>query len=243
MSKMNSLYVSLLALVAALVALGMCIHCCAQKQSLSVEETLNNNPEIIINAMQNYEQKMREQAAAEAQKMIEANLPALNNDANTPFIGAADAKTVLVEFFDFSCGYFRQMAPRIENIIKKNPDVKVVFKPVSFLSPNSELAAKAAVAAHNQGKFLEMYSGLMAERVVNEPVIDKLARNLKLDMVKFKKDYASDETKNILQSIKATADKIGMKSVPTLVLNGMPLYAVEEIQLQRAIDVLRDGEK
>ena len=97
MSKMNSLYVSLLALVVALVALGMCIHCCAQKQSLSVEETLNNNPEIIINAMQNYEQKMREQAAAEAQKMIEANLPALNNDANTPFIGAADAKTVLVE--------------------------------------------------------------------------------------------------------------------------------------------------
>ena len=55
MSKMNSLYVSLLALVVALVALGMCIHCCAQKQSLSVEETLNNNPEIIINAMQNYE--------------------------------------------------------------------------------------------------------------------------------------------------------------------------------------------
>lgn len=51
------------------------------------------------------------------------------------------------------------------------------------------------------------------------------------------------KTKNILQSIKATADKIGMKSVPTLVLNGMPLYAVEEIQLQRAIDVLRDGEK
>ena len=114
---------------------------------------------------------------------------------------------------------------------------------MSFLSPNSELAAKAAVAAHNQGKFLEMYSGLMAERVVNEPVLDKLARNLKLDMAKFKKDYASDETKNILQSIKATADKIGMKSVPTLVLNGMPLYAVEEIQLQRAIDVLRDGEK
>ena len=72
MSKMNSLYVSLLALVAALVALGMCIHCCAQKQSLSVEETLNNNPEIIINAMQNYEQKMREQAAAEAANKAKA---------------------------------------------------------------------------------------------------------------------------------------------------------------------------
>ena len=71
MSKLNSLYVSLLALVVAVIALAMCIHCCAKKQSVSVEETLNNNPEIIINAMQNYEQKMREQAIAEAQKMIE----------------------------------------------------------------------------------------------------------------------------------------------------------------------------
>ena len=151
MSKMNSLYVSLLALVAALVALGMCIHCCAQKQSLSVEETLNNNPEIIINAMQNYEQKMREQAAAEAQKMIEANLPALNNDANTPFIGAADAKTVLVEFFDFSCHYCHKVYPAVKKIAEANPDIKIVFKPLTFVAPISQYAAKAALAANEQG--------------------------------------------------------------------------------------------
>lgn len=206
-----------------------------------VADVLMDNPPIIVGALQIYQQQEEQKkllAQAETYQKYAEDI----NRAEL-YAGNPDGKFTLVEFFDFSCGYCRQMAPRIENIIKKNPDVKVVFKPVSFLSPNSELAAKAAVAAHSQGKFLEMYSGLMAERVVNEPVIDKLARNLKLDMAKFKKDYASDETKNILQSIKATADKIGMKSVPTLVLNGMPLYAVEEIQLQRAIDVLRDSEK
>ncbi len=204
-----------------------------------VAEVLMDNPPIIVGALQIYQQqeeqkKLMEEAEVYRQYAKEINRAEL-------FAGNPDGKFTLVEFFDFSCGYCRQMAPRIANIIKKNPDVKVVFKPVSFLSPNSELAAKAAVAAHNQGKFLEMYSGLMAERVINEPAIDKLARNLKLDMDKFKKDYASNETKNILQSIKATADKIKMKSVPTLVLNGLPLYAVEEIQLQRAIDVLREA--
>ena len=185
-----------------------------------VADVLMDNPPIIVGALQIYQQQEEQKkllAQAETYQKYAEDI----NRAEL-YAGNPKGKFTLVEFFDFSCGYCRQMAPRIENIIKKNPDVKVVFKPVSFLSP---------------------YSGLMAERVVNEPVIDKLARNLKLDMVKFKKDYASDETKNILQSIKATADKIGMKSVPTLVLNGMPLYAVEEIQLQRAIDVLRDGEK
>ncbi len=202
-----------------------------------VAEILMDNPPIIVGALQIYRQQEEQKKLLDEAENYKKYAKEINRAEL--FAGNPKGKYTLVEFFDFSCEYCRQMAPRIANIIKKNPDVKVVFKPVSFLSPNSELAAKAVVAAHNQGKFLEMYSGLMAEHVINEPVIDKLVRNLKLDMDKFKKDYASDETRNILKSIKETADKIRMKSVPTLVLNGMPLYAVEEIQLQRAIDVLR----
>lgn len=206
-----------------------------------VAEILMDNPPIVVGAIQIYEQqegqkKLMEQAEKYQEYAAEINKADI-------YAGNPKGKYVLVEFFDFACGFCRQMAPRIDNIIKKNKDVKVVFKPVSFLSPNSELGAKAMVAAQNQGKALEMYKDLMEERVINEPVIDKIARNLKLDMKKFKKDYASKETKELLASIKETADKIGMRSVPTLVLNGLPLYAVEEIQLQRAIDVLRKAEQ
>ena len=202
MSKMNSLYVSLLALVAALVALGMCIHCCAQKQSLSVEETLNNNPEIIINAMQNYEQKMREQAAAEAQKMIEANLPALNNDANTPFIGAADAKTVLVEFFDFSCHYCHKVYPAVKKIAEANPDIKIVFKPLTFVAPISQYAAKAALAANEQGKFFDAYKAIFEfEGRPDEAKVDELVASTGVDMEKLKADMNSAKVNNALSSI------------------------------------------
>ena len=240
MSKMNSLYVSLLALVVALVALGMCIHCCAQKQSLSVEETLNNNPEIIINAMQNYEQKMREQAAAEAQKMIEANLPALNNDANTPFIGAADAKTVLVEFFDFSCHYCHKVYPAVKKIAEANPDIKIVFKPLTFVAPISQYAAKAALAANEQGKFFDAYKAIFEfEGRPDEAKVDELVASTGVDMEKLKADMNSAKVNNALISINDLAGKSQVNGVPALFLNGKQLQTIDGAEIQRQIDSVK----
>ena len=240
MSKLNSLYVSLLALVVALVALGMCIHCCAQKKSLSVEETLNNNPEIIINAMQSYEQKMREQAAAEAQKMIEANLPALHNDANSPFIGAADAKTVLVEFFDFSCGYCHKVYPAIKKIAEANPDIKIVFKPLTFVAPISQYAAKAALAANEQGKFFEAYSAIFDfEGRPDEAKVDELVASTGVDMEKLKADMNSDKVNGALNSINDLAGKIQVHGVPALFLNGTQLQTIDASEIQSQIDSVK----
>ena len=240
MSKLNSLYVSLLALVVALVALGMCIHCCAQKKSLSVEETLNNNPEIIINAMQSYEQKMREQAAAEAQKIIEANLPALHNDANSPFIGAADAKTVLVEFFDFSCGYCHKVYPAIKKIAEANPDIKIVFKPLTFVAPISQYAAKAALAANEQGKFFEAYSAIFDfEGRPDEAKVDELVASTGVDMEKLKADMNSDKVNGTLSSINDLAGKIQVHGVPALFLNGKQLQTIDASEIQSQIDSVK----
>ena len=104
MNKNNAMFVAVLALVVAVVALVMCIICCSKNKGANVEEVLNNNPEIIVNAMRNYEQKMREDAQKQAQKMVEDNLEAINNNPNDGIIANPDGKIVLVEFFDYSCG-------------------------------------------------------------------------------------------------------------------------------------------
>ena len=79
----------------------------------------------------------------------------------------------------------------------------------------------------------------MKEIRPNEKAIEKIADDLGLDMEKYKRDYSSNETNNLIKKIRKTADNIKMQSVPTLILNGMPLYAVEEMQIQHAIDVLK----
>lgn len=206
-----------------------------------IAEVLKENPLLVVGALQVYDQEKQQEELLKTAESYQAYLGEINKA--DIFAGNENGKYTLVEFFDFSCGYCKQMAPRIKSIIEKNGDVKVIFKPVSFLSPNSELAAKAAVAAHNQGKFLEMYERIMKEVRVNESKLEEIAKDLGLDMARYKEDYKSKETKDLLESFKSTADKIKIKSVPTLILNGMPLYAVEEVQLQHAIDVLRENDQ
>ncbi len=239
MNKINAVYTSLVALVVAVIALVMCLVCC-NKKSANVEEVLNEKPELVINAMQNYEQKMREDAQKKAQQMIEENSEALNNNPNDGVIANPDGKIVLVEFFDFSCGYCHRIYPAIKAIAAKNPDVKVVAKSLTFVSPVSSYAAKAALAAKNQGKYAEMYTAMFENKgPLTEAKIDELAVANGLDLEKLKADMNSDLVKNTLNETSELAGKIQVNGVPTLVLNGKVVQTLDEAVIQKEIDAAK----
>lgn len=204
-----------------------------------VATILKENPAFVVGALQIYEQEQQQKELVDLTKVYKEHIAEINDGNLTA--GNPNGKYTLVEFFDFSCGYCKKMAPHMKKIIDKNPDVKVVFKPVAFLSKSSEYAAKAAVAAGRQGKFLDMYIKIMEKNRVTESDLEGIAKDIGLDMEKYKKDYADKKTNEDIEKIKKTADNIGMKSVPTLIIDGMPLYATEEVQIQHAIDVLRNN--
>ena len=204
-----------------------------------IAEILKDNPDFVVGALQIYEQTQQQEELLKQAENYKLNINEIQSDEL--YFGNKEGKYVLTEFFDFSCGYCKQMAPRLKKLSENNPDLKIVLKPLAFLSNTSEVAARAAIAASKQGKLLDMYTKIMQEVRPNENTIKKIAKDLKLDIKLYEEDYASEETTKLLAKIRKTADSIKIKSVPTLVLNGMPLYAVEDIQLQRAIDVLRNS--
>ncbi len=238
MNKNGSLYISLVALVASIAALALSLRG-GSNSTVSVEETLKNNPKLVVEAMQNYEQIAREEALASAQKMLDDNIDAINNDPNTPVIGNPDGEIVLVEFFDFSCGYCHRLYPALKNIIAKNPNVKVLVKSLSFVSPVSGYAAKAALAAGEQGKYAEMYMALFeAKGPMTEESVDAAAQSLGLDMAKYKEDMNSAKINNIMASFSELAGKIQVNGVPTMILNGKLLQTIDENEIQRRINEL-----
>lgn len=238
MNKNGSLYISLVALVASIAALALSLKG-GSNSTVSVEETLKNNPKLVVEAMQNYEQIAREEALASAQKMLDDNIDAINNDPNTPVIGNPDGEIVLVEFFDFSCGYCHRLYPALKNIIAKNPNVKVLVKSLSFVSPVSGYAAKAALAAGEQGKYAEMYMALFeAKGPMTEESVDAAAQSLGLDMAKYKEDMNSAKINNIMASFSELAGKIQVNGVPTMILNGKLLQTIDENEIQRRINEL-----
>lgn len=240
MNKINAIYVSVAALVIALIALIMCVVCCNKGNSGSVEEVLNNNPEIVVNAMQNYEQKMRDEASKKAQEMVMENIKELNNNPNDGIIANPNGEIVLVEFFDFSCGYCHRIYPALKNIIAKNPDVKVVAKSLTFVSPVSAYAAKAALAAQKQGKYAEVYTALFENKgPLTEAKVDELAVLAGVDLEKLKTDMNSAEVQQTLNATSELAGKLQINGVPTLVLNGKVLQTLDESVMQAEIDAAK----
>ena len=237
MNKLNSIYVSILALVVAIAALVMCIMCCNNKQSVSVEQALLDNPEMIVNAMQKYEENMREQALAGAQKLIDANIEDVNNDANTPFVGAADAEKVVVEFYDYACGFCHRLFPELKAVMANNGDVKFAFKPLTFVSPISEYAARAALAANKQGKFIEMHNAMFEfGGQLTEAAIDEIAGKQGLDMEKYKADLNSQAVSDELAAVSELANKIQINGVPALVVNGKMVQTLDGSVIQDALN-------
>ncbi|MDQ4087310.1 MAG: thioredoxin domain-containing protein, partial [Pseudomonadota bacterium] len=85
--------------------------------------------------------------------------------------GAPDGDVVLVEFFDYACGYCRASNADIERLLREDPRLKVVWREYPVLGPNSEQAAIASLAAAKAGRFRPFYDRLFATARPTEATI------------------------------------------------------------------------
>jgi protein-disulfide isomerase len=144
--------------------------------------------------------------------------------------GKTDSKVTLVEYGDFQCPVCGAYYPLVEQTYNKYKDTirfQFVNYPLVQLHENSVSASRAAEAASNQGKFWEMYALLFENQKSWEhsttvsSLFESYARQLQLDVAKFKKDYASPEVNARINADKAAFSKTGMRiATPTFTLNG-----------------------
>ncbi|MBP6880731.1 thioredoxin domain-containing protein [Candidatus Saccharibacteria bacterium] len=145
-------------------------------------------------------------------------------------IGNKDAKVILVEYGDFQCpacgGYYSIQKQAEENY--KPEDVAFVFRglPLTSLHPNALAAHRAAESAGLQGKFHEMHDKLYENQqewsTVDKPaeVFDKYAKDIGLDVAKFKDDVTSDAVSQRIKSDQRSADRVRAESTPTIFIDG-----------------------
>jgi protein-disulfide isomerase len=132
----------------------------------SVRDYLLENPEVLPEAMD----RLREREAA---KTVSANRSALETPFAGAWAGAADGDVVLVEFFDYACGYCRKSNADVERLLREDPKLKVVWRDWPVLGPDSEAAARASLAAAQAGRFKPFHDQLYA---AGKPTADALAQ-------------------------------------------------------------------
>lgn len=168
----------------------------SQKQDLHqiIHQYLTDNPEVLMEASQAYKAKQMQQMRDKANTFIRAHKKQFFQDHKAPTAGNAHGDITLVEFFDYQCGHCKQMAGTVHELIQNDKNIRLVFKQLPIFKGGSLTAAKAALAANNQGKFLSFHDALMAEK---KPLTDKniyaIAAQVGLNVKKLKHDMNSSE--------------------------------------------------
>ncbi len=122
----------------------------------SVREALIADPSMLIDASN----ALRDRQYT---PVIAANRIALETPFGSSWKGAAKPDVTLVEFYDYACGYCRKSIPDIERLIAEDKGLRVVFRELPILGPNSVAASRVALAASKAGKFASYHDALYAE--------------------------------------------------------------------------------
>lgn len=139
--------------------------------------------------------------------------------------GNKDAKVVLVEYADFQCPGCKSTAPIAKELAEKyKEDMAFVFRnfPLTSMHPNARAAAASVEAAGLQGKYWEMNELVFDAQEIwaNAKIEDRTetfigyARQLELDVEKFKTDTASEAVTKKIDFDVAIGKKFGVTGTP-----------------------------
>lgn len=141
----------------------------------------------------------------------------------SPSKGPESAPVVVVEFADFECPFCASVAPVFDKAwTERQEKVRFVFKYMPLPGhPHGEIAARAGFAAQQQGKFWEMNKKMFANREhLEQSDLESYAKDLGLDLAKFKADMLSQAATDRLAMDKKLADALNVKGTPSVYING-----------------------
>jgi len=146
--------------------------------------------------------------------------------AGAPMRGPSGARITIVEFSDFECPYCAKAVAEIAAVMAAYPnDVKLVFKqfPLDDLHPHARMAAEAALAANDQGKFWQMHDELFANaRRLGPQTVAAIAQTVGLDMMRFTRDMETHRFARAVEADVREGDKLGVYGTPSLFIDGKP---------------------
>jgi len=212
-----------------------------------VKEIIMNEPELIMEAAK----KLREKHEAEGKKQASDALQKYKNDlfANPelPSVGAKDADVIIVEFFDYHCGYCKHMLPVLNETLDKDKKVRFVFVEFPILSDDSVTASRAALAVNRiaKDKYFDYHSALMkASGKFDEKFLMEAAKKLGIDTKKLKEEMAKPEITAALDKNREMAGALNISGTPALILGDEIMGgAVDYDTLKKVIDAVRAGKK
>src|SRR5215468_4874598 len=119
----------------------------AQREAIEgiIHDYVLKNPDVLIEALQNAQDKLKHEADAKATKVLSERASEIFDDPATPVGGnpKGDVNINIVEFFDYRCPYCKQVLPALQSLLKEDHGLRFVYMEFPVLGSVSVVAAHA----------------------------------------------------------------------------------------------------
>jgi protein-disulfide isomerase len=234
--------------VSALLGAGLFALALAWVPSLAgpaVRGYLLEHPEVLPEAMERLQARENaryEQVQQGAQKAVPQYAAQLNKPYAGAWAGNPNGDITVVAFMDYACGYCRASLPGIEELIAKDPGVRVIYREFPVLGPESVTAARWALAAAEQGKFRAFHDALYAAGPPSAENIAIAAARAGLDKARADQALRSPAVEQEIASNHKLGQQLAMSGTPSWVVGGKLLYGARDYAaLAQAVAEARAG--
>lgn len=205
-----------------------------------VHDYILAHPDILPEAMQKLQDRDVADARARAGRVALANRAAIARPVGSAWAGSAAPDVVLVEYFDYNCGYCRASLPAIAQLLASDRKVRIVYREFPILNAESVDAARMSLAAADQGKFQAFHDALYAAGPVSAETIAAAAGRAGVDLARAR--AFAPEADAEIAATKAMAQRLELRGTPSWVIGRQVTpYALPLEGLRKAVAEARDG--
>lgn len=196
-----------------------------------VRNYLLDHPEVLpeaIDKLRAGDTAKAEKAEQDAQNALPAQLAAVQKPYAGAWAGNPNGDITVVAFMDYACGYCRASLPGIDELVAKDPNVRIVYREFPVLGPDSVVAARWALAAAEQGKFRPFHDALYAEGPPSAEAIAAAAAKAGLDKAAAAKAIDSPAVMAEITANHALGQKLAMTGTPSWVIGNRLAYGAKD---------------
>ena len=205
----------------------------AQKQDIGdvVKAYMLDHPELLRDMIEKLKIKEDADATAAQGETLATSAKNIFHNELDGVVGNPNGDVTLVEFLDYNCGWCKKSISAVQELVKKDKNLRVVIKEWPIFGHTSEYAASAATASVKQNKYWAFHQALFAAqlphaqedtdatRAVGEAAVEKIAVSVGIDVVKLKADMKDQAVEANLINTGKLAAALKFTGTPGFLIN------------------------
>ena len=182
------------------------------------EKYFMKHPERMLRIIQNIQTYMQQEQENKVKETFIQNKDFVLKSSYLPVMGSKNAKNTLVFFYDFQCVYCHKMYPHLVQLLKEDPNTKIVFVPLHVFGRASKYANEMGLYLNSLGKFKAFYDALekgnLIEGKLTDQEVDGVVEKLGVNLKGAKKYINSKGMQEVIFKIDQLQKELRIKGTP-----------------------------